>query len=216
MIKPNSDVFRVKTQKNIDTGTIVIDAGSVVIDNKWISYQGTTFSAQSYINSVVDGTTRVRFFKKRIYALKLMFGIDRSGSIQVVEGAQILYTTKSSVPAPVSYDIVPIATVLMVQDGSSDMVSGYKPLDNSNVTFFSGTGNVVQKNKKGIDGTVQGITGPQGLQGLTGIVGLRGLTGLRGEQGETGVIGQGITGPQGEQGSTGINWSVHIPFEFFF
>lgn len=216
MLKPKQNVFHAKAQQSLDKGTVVIDAGSLVYDNQWISYQGTTFSARRYIGSVIDGTTRRRFFNDRNYAVQLILGVDKAGAIQVREGVQVAYTTKQSVPVPAAFDVVPLVSILLVQDGSSDMNYGFKPLNDTNVTYFSGAGNVIDKNQRGEASTYKGITGSPGVQGITGLRGVGGLTGQEGEIGVTGSQGWAETGIQGIQGMTGINWAIHIPFEVFF
>lgn len=216
MLKPKKNIFRAKSQKNLEKGSIVIDAGSLVYDNQWISYQGTVFSVQNYINNVVNGTTRRRFFNKHNYAIQLLIGIDKSGALQVREGTQVLFTTKSSIPIPATFNIIPLLSVALIQDGSNDLNTGFKPINDSNITFFSGTGNVIDKNLKGEESPHRGITGFQGAQGETGLKGLQGETGTEGVMGITGEKGYSETGPKGVQGMTGINWTIHVPFEIFF
>lgn len=216
MIKPQPNVIRAKAKESISKGTVVIDSGSFVYDNKWISYQGTVFDVFRYIDSVVDGVSRTRFFNNRNYALQLLVGIDQVGSLNVVEGEQIEYSTKSSVPIPSTFNMIPIVSILMVQDGSSDVVYGFKPLDDSKITFFSGAGNVIDKNKIGKSSDDSGITGLVGGIGYTGIEGSVGSTGMQGFLGLTGPEGWATTGSDGVRGMTGINWDIHIPFEVFF
>jgi hypothetical protein len=215
-LKPRQNVQRAKSQPNIDKGSIVIDAGSLVYDNKWLSYKGTVFGVIEYISSVVDGTVRKRFFRQRSYALQLLIGIDTSGALQVVEGTQVPYTTKQSVPIPSTYDMIPLMAVLLVQDGSADVVNGFVPLNDSSVTYFSGAGNILEKNTVGEAALDDGLTGQGGSIGITGLVGVAGLTGRVGHEGYTGSIGIAPTGMQGLEGITGINWDIHIPFEYFY
>lgn len=216
MLKPKQNTFNAKIQKNIDKGTVIIDAGSIVFDNQWISYQGMIFKVNEYIENVLDNTNRQRFFTNKNYAAQIIIGIDKSGSIKYKEGTQVLYSSKKSVPIPPTFETVPLVSILLIQDGSSDMNYGYKPLNETNVTFFSGSGNVLDKNQKGDNSNIRGITGIDGDKGSTG---LKGLDGDRGDQGLQGIIGaQGMapTGISGVQGMTGINWAIHIPFEQFF
>lgn len=216
MLKGRDNVFRVRAQGNISRGTLVIDAGSLVYDNRWISYQGTVFDARRYVDNVVNGTTRRRFFQNRNYAVQIIIGVDKTGAIRILEGTQVSYTSKDAVPLPATYDIVPLVAVLMIQDGSSDMNYGFKPLSDSNVTYFSGSGNVMDRNRRGADSVAGGITGQRGAAGITGIRGSDGLTGQQGAMGVTGVSGEARTGMSGAQGETGINWAIHVPFEVFF
>lgn len=216
MLKNRDNVFRARTQGNINKGAVVIDAGSLVYDNQWISYQGTVFDARRYIDSVVDGTNRRRFFQNRNYAVQIIVGIDKSGAIQILEGTQVPYTSKDSTPIPATFEIVPLVSILMIQDGSSDMNYGFRPLSDNNVTYFSGAGNVMDRNRTGAASTENGDTGQIGAVGVTGFRGLGGITGIEGDMGDTGPIGGTETGMQGSVGMTGINWAIHVPFEVFF
>lgn len=216
MLKNRDNVFRARAQGNIDKGTVVIDAGSLVYDNQWISYQGTVFNARRYIDSVVDGTNRRRFFQNRGYAVQIIVGIDKSGAIQILEGNQVLYTTKDSTPIPATFGIIPLVSILMIQDGSSDMNYGFRPLSDNNVTYFSGAGNVTDRNRPGAASDENGPTGYVGIEGITGLRGSDGLTGQEGDLGITGPVGWAETGMQGAVGMTGINWAIHVPFDVFF
>lgn len=216
MLKNRDNVFRARVQGNINKGTVVLDAGSLVYDNQWISYEGTTINLQDYIDSVVNGISRRRFFQNRNYAVQVVVGVDKSGSIRILEGIQTLYTTKDAVPLPSTFDIIPLISILLIQDGSSDMNYGFKPLSENNVTYFSGAGNVTDKNRPGLASSENGATGQIGVAGITGLKGIKGARGLTGNVGVTGSFGPGETGPKGIQGMTGINWSIHVPFDSFF
>lgn len=216
MLKPKKEELKVKVQQNVNKGTVVIDSGSIVYDNKWISYKGTTFNFEEYVSLIVDGTTRRKFFQKKDYAVQLVIGIDLTGAIKVIEGKQVYFMSKNAVPIPTDLDMVPLVSVLYIQDGSTDLTTGYKPLNSSSITYFSGFGNISQKNLQGVSNTIQGATGSNGIQGVTGNKGEVGDQGVTGPQGLTGYQGISIRGEQGAQGMTGINWDINVPFVAFF
>jgi hypothetical protein len=211
MLKTKNNTVRANVQQNITDTSVVISSGSLVFDNKWIDYPGTVFNVQDYINSQISAG-RTRFFNGLNYAVCLIVGVGITGEITVVEGAQVLYTTLASVPVPPTFSIIPLIGIVLIQDGTSDVNAGVKPLKNNNVIYFSGMGNVIDKNIKGTDGAT-GLLGVLGSSGETGLIGEDGITGLNGIMGTTGPMGFGIIGAQGAQGMTGINWDIHILFD---
>lgn len=212
MLKSKSNVVNARVQKNFTDYSVIINAGSLVIENKWIDYSGTFFNVQDYLRSTIT-TQRVRFFNNANYACYLVVGIDVNGSLSVIEGAQALFTTLESVPRPPTFNIVPLVGIIVIQDGSSNLIDGIKPLDESNVVFYSGMGNVLNKNLVGPEGLDSLIIGETGVQGETGFQGLPGLTGPIGDMGITGEDGLGVTGLDGPQGMTGLNWDVQVIFD---
>lgn len=216
MLKQKNGALKAKIQQNINKGTIVIDSGSLVYDNKWISYQGTVFNFETYVDSVVDGASRRKFFKKKNYAVQIVVGIDKSGALKVKEGNQILFVSKKAVPIPLELDMIPLVSVLYIQDGSDDLTLGYKPIKSSNITYFSGFGNVLGKDQKGTSNNVKGSTGNEGVRGVTGNKGALGNQGLTGFQGITGTQGASVFGETGPIGITGINWDINVSFTSFF
>jgi hypothetical protein len=104
----------------------------------------------------------------------------------------------------------------LVQDGSDDLNFGYIPLNDDNVLFFSGLGNIIEKNLQGLTGSDSVQIGMTGIGGMTGSVGTTGLVGYTGYIGVTGVTPPAQQGSTGVQGMTGINWDIHIPFVEFF
>lgn len=211
MLKAKSSTINARIQKNFTDDSVIINAGSLVYDNKWIDYKGTFFNVKEYLRGLITDQ-RVRFFKNVNYAVYLMLGIDVNGSLTVIEGTQVLYTTLKSVPIPSFFNMIPLVGVVIIQDGSSNLIDGIKPLNENNVIFYSGMGNVIDKNQigqKGLDSLIQGETG---LYGDTGLDGYPGLTGPIGNIGTPGYDGLGITGQTGAQGMTGINWDIQILF----
>jgi hypothetical protein len=213
MLKQKDNTIGVKVQQSITDSSVVISSGSLVFDNKWIDYPGTIFNVQDYINAQIDAG-RTRFFINRKYAVCLVVGVSSGGEIIVLEGAQALYTTLASVPIPPTFSVIPLVGIVLIQDGTSDMNLGFKPLKDNNIIFYSGMGNVIDKNLKGIEGVDSSIQGETGVQGETGLIGIDGITGLVGFKGDTGLIGFGVTGFQGAQGMTGINWDIQILFNY--
>lgn len=211
MLNTKNNTLNVRVQKNTTDDTVIIDVGSLVVDNSWIDFKGLLFNVQQYLRNAVTGQ-RIRFFTDVNYAAYLVLGIDVTGALTVTEGAQVPYTTLSSVPIPPVFNSVPIAGIVVIQDGTTNLTDAIKPISDSNVLFYSGMGNTFDKNQKGIAGLDSNILGDTGVVGETGFVGVDGLTGLPGEIGITGLIGFGITGSQGPQGLTGINWDIEIPF----
>jgi hypothetical protein len=212
MLKSKNNVVNARVQKNFTDYSVIINSGSLVIENKWTDYSGTFFNVQQYLRSVIT-TQRVRFFNYTKYACYLVVGIDVNGALSVIEGTQTLFTTLESVPRPATFNIVPLVGIIAIQDGSSNLIDGIKPLNESNVIFYSGMGNVLDKNLVGPVGVDSLIAGETGIQGETGFQGLSGLTGPVGDIGITGDDGLGITGLDGPQGMTGLNWDVQVMFD---
>lgn len=216
MLKSKPNTLSARIKRSIDKGAVIIDSGSLVYDNKWIEYNGTLFEARRYIESKLNETTRRRFFTGRNYAVQILIGVDSSGSVRISEGTQSLFSTKESVSVPSTYGVIPLVSVLLIQDGSSDLNYGFRALNESNVTFFSGAGNVLDKNLTGPAGIDSYETGMNGPIGFTGLKGLSGETGYVGNVGTTGSIGDSTYGITGPQGMTGINWDINIPFDNLF
>jgi len=215
MLKPRAAQVTAGTTPNFSDDSIRIESGSVVIDNSWVNYNAVLFRLTDYINSVVK-SPRTRFFQNRGYAAYLLVGLNLDEGIKVVEGRHVKFSTVKSVPRPVTYDIVPLVGVVVVQDGGEDLNLGYLPLKNENVEFFNGAGNVVNRNRKGITGIecdVAGETGAEGYTGAEGIIGEQGVTGMVGLTGAQTVAQRGETGVQG---MTGINWDVQVELLSFF
>jgi hypothetical protein len=214
MLKSKDSSVNARIQKNITEDSVILNAGSLIYDNKWVDYSGTVFNVKSYLRGLITDQ-RLRFFTNTNYAAYLLLGIDINGSLSVIEGTQILYTSKGSVPVPLVYDIIPLVGIVVVQDGSTNLIDGIKPLNENYVVFYSGMGNVLEKNLVGQIGLDSVIRGDTGVCGETGFSGVSGLTGAVGDIGITGDLGLGITGPQGAQGMTGINWDVQVKFDVF-
>jgi hypothetical protein len=214
MLKSKKNTVKARTNKAITNGTVIIKAGSFVYENNWINFKGIVFNVDNYItNALVP--PRTRFFNNRNYAFYLIIGLDKNGELTYLEGNQVEFTSIKSIPIPNTYKIIPLVGIILIQDGSRNLNNGYKPLNDSNVIFFSGAGNVLDKNQKGPQGTDSSMYGSTGLMGLTGI---EGSQGFKGDLGHTGMKGPSIPGDQGAtgfKGMTGINWNIHIPFEDF-
>ena len=215
MLKPKQEKINAGSVPVISKDTLRINAGSFVIDNAWVSFSGAVFKLRDYIDSVVVGN-RTRFFKDRGYAVYLLICLDVNNGIQIIEGTHVKFTTLNAVPPPSSFSTIPLIGLILVQDGTRDVVYGYKPLEDKNIVYFSGTGNIINKNLKGVDGE----DNPQ--YGFTGMYGFSGVGGHTGTQGDTGVIGvTGITPPSqsgatGYQGMTGIYWDINVPFDVLY
>jgi hypothetical protein len=203
------------TTPNLSDDSVRINAGSFVIDNAWVDFSGTIFKVTDYITSVVIGN-RTRFFKDRNYAVFLLVGLDPDQGIQVLEGTHVPFTTLQVVPAPTQYNFLPLVGVILRQDGTADLNFGYLPLKNENIVSFSGYGNILDKDLKGITGSDSTVLGDTGLPGCTGPLG---PTGIPGAVGSTGMPGPTPPPPQGYtglEGMTGVQWNINIPFVEFF
>jgi hypothetical protein len=211
MLSPKDNTFNARVQRNTADDTVIIDAGSLVVDNNWIDYTGVLFNIKEYLRSTITDQ-RLKFFNNINYAVYLVLAIDVTGSLQVIEGTQVYYTTLDSVPIPPVFEAVPVVGIVLIQDGTTNVIDGIKPVGDNNVIFYSGMGNVLDKNIKGVVGVSSQLLGDTGLQGKTGIIGIDGLTGIRGFSGDTGTAGYGVTGLQGPQGLTGINWDIEVLF----
>jgi len=199
---------------SVDSNVLKINASSLVFDNTWISFSGYSFNIQRYVSDAINDN-RTRFFQNRDYAVFLLIGLDKLGNISVLEGTQVKYTgVVDYVPAPARFNIAPLAGLVLIQDGSSDLNS-FKEVSNKNVIVFSGSGNIVDKNRLGDVGFPNPEIGPTGMYGETGLRGYAGITGLTGDPGYPGVSLPGETGAPGVQGVTGISWNIHFPLIHF-
>lgn len=211
MLKPKSDKITAGSIPVYSDDSIRINAGSFVIDNTWISFKGAVIKIKDYISEVVVGE-RTRFFKDRNYSVYLLICLDINEGIKIIGGKHVKFSTLKAVPPPESFDSLPLIGLILVQDGTRDLVNGFKPITNENIIYFTGTGNVLDKDLKGISGDDSIISGETGFFGYTGINGLIGDDGITGNQGETGITPSGPTGEAGLKGMTGINWDIHVPF----
>lgn len=214
MLKSKKNTINASVKPTISKGTVRINAGFFVFDNNWINFRGKLFKLDEYIGRVLS-PPRTRFFNDRNYAFYLVIGLDKNGELTYLEGNQVKFSSIKSVPVPSVIDVIPLVGLIVIQDGSRDLNFGYKPLNDSNVIFFSGAGNVLDKDQKGIQGEANNSYGFTGLMGETGIVGEQGVKGSMGQTGITGPTIYGDRGETGTKGMTGINWNIHIPFESF-
>jgi len=215
MLKPNEDKIQANTAPNYSDDSVRIKAGSFIIDNKWINFNGTVYKVSDYIKSVVVGS-RTRFFRDRGYAVYLLVGIDPINGVSTVEGEHVPFTTIKSVPPPDTFSFLPLVGIVLIQDGTRDLNYGFIPLKSDNIQFFSGYGNIIDKDIKGSRGETSEVYGSTGIYGSTGLVG---ETGIRGRTGITGAIGPLTDPPRGVTGLggiTGISWGINIPFIQFF
>lgn len=215
MLKPKSDKISAGSVPVYSNDSIRINAGSFVIDNVWISFKGAVLKIKDYISEIVVGE-RTRFFKDRNYAVYLLICLDLNEGIKIVEGKHVKFTTLKAVPPPESFTSLPLIGLILIQDGTRDLINGFKPITNESIIYFSGTGNVLDKDLKGVPGNDSTVSGETGFIGYTGINGLTGNIGLTGNQGETGIIPFAPVGEMGFKGMTGINWDVHIPFDVLY
>jgi hypothetical protein len=212
MLKQKSEKISAESIPILSNDAIRINAGSFVIDNAWINFSGTIFKIRDYITSVVVGN-RTRFFKDRNYAVYLLICLDPNNGVTVLEGTHVLFTTLSAVPPPDTFTALPLIGLILVQDGTLDIIYGHKPVKNENIIFFSGTGNIADKNLKGIVGEDSIISGETGMIGITGLRGFKGYTGYVGGTGSSGPLVNAKLGDKGLKGMTGINWDIYIPFD---
>jgi len=215
MLKPKSEKISAGSILNFSEDAIRINSESFIIDNAWVSFSGTIFKIREYIKNVVVGN-RTRFFKDRNYAVYLLICLDLNDGIKVVEGTQVPFSSFKAVPPPQTYDALPLIGLILVQDGTIDLNYGFNPIENDNINYFSGSGNIIDHDVKGVRGDSNDTFGETGQTGVTG------LKGFRGSLGETGLIGsQGPTeigeiGELGLHGMTGINWDIQIQFDRIF
>jgi hypothetical protein len=211
MLKTNSNTIKSNSQDATISGAVKVTAGSMVIDNQWISYDNYIFRIKEYIQKT--GTAyRPTFFKNRSYAVRLILALNIKEGIKVLESTQVQYTTREAVPLPEAIDDIPLVGIVLRQDGTNDLNMGFIPVTDKDLSFFSGTGNIIDKNLVGItgmEGMYQGLTGMQGDQGATGSIGDKGFLGT---EGATGLDGEDIQGATGLRGMTGISWDTHLPF----
>lgn len=215
MVISSLDQVRVSLAPAISSDAVSVNAGSLVYDNTWISYNPFLFKVNDYIKSIVRAP-RSRFFFDRNHAVFLIVGVDINTGVRVIEGKHVRYTALGAVPPPTSYDLIPLFGLVLVQDGSIDLVYGYNPLESSNIVLFSGYGNILNKDLVGLSGANSAVYGETGLRGFSGVVGTTGFQGTTGLRGYTGPISIGPQGYTGIQGITGISWEIHIPFESFY
>lgn len=212
MLKSKSEKISAGSIPILSDDAIRINAGSFIINNAWISFSGTVIKVRDYIASVVVGN-RTRFFKDRNYAVYLLVCLDPNNGVTVIEGNHVLFTTLSAVPPPISYSALPLVGLILIQDGTLDIIYGYKPVKDENIIHFSGTGNIIDRDLKGIPGDDSIIAGETGITGETGFRGISGDTGYSGVTGHQGPAVVPKRGAMGLMGMTGINWDIYIPFE---
>jgi hypothetical protein len=212
MLKSKSEKVSAEALPVLSNDSIRINAGSFIINNTWISFNGAVFKVRDYIASVVVGN-RTRFFKDRNYAVYLLICIDPNEGIIVVEGKHVLFTSIQAVPAPETFTALPLIGLILIQDNTLDLSYGFKPLSNENILFFSGSGNILDRNLKGILGNNSTVCGETGHYGETGIRNFKGETGFIGITGYPGYKPIAPSGERGLIGMTGINWDINIPFE---
>lgn len=213
-MKNKTPGVKAKVVQDILGDQVNIEAGSVVIDNRWVSYNSTIFNVRDYIQSVLV-PPRSSFFQNRSYAVYLHVGLNSKGDISVTEGPQVLFTSMEFVPPPSTISVVSLIGIILVQNGTRDLNFGLRPLTDSNIIKYSGFGNVLNKNLVGLEGPKSDVRGEDGVAGETGIAGeggVRGPTGIIGLEGPTML---GSTGMRGSAGITGINWNIHYPLESF-
>lgn len=215
MLIPKKSKIRALINQSISKDSVRIHASSFIIDNKWVNFKGTTFKVSDYINSAVV-PPRNSFFVNRNHAIYLLVCLDPDLGIQVREGRSVRYTTMDAVPLPETYDIIPLIGIILLQDGSRDLNLGYKPLSSANIRYFSGTGNIVEKNIMGSTGSDNPSPGAMGLMGSTGVPGYPGTTGFNGPIGMKGPTSTPVQGLTGIGGLTGISWDIDIPYEEYF
>jgi hypothetical protein len=212
MLKSKSEKIYTGIVSISNNDTIRINAGSFIINNTWISFSGSTFNIREYISSVMVGN-RVRFFKDRNYAVYLLICLDPIEGITVVEGTNVNFTTIQAVPVPEVFNALPLIGLVLIQDGTRDIIYGYKLIRNENIFHFSGMGNILDRNLKGAVGDSSYIYGNTGLQGSTGMEGYMGITGRIGVTGSVGPNIDAMAGVTGLIGMTGINWDINVPFD---
>lgn len=212
MLKPKSDKISACSIPTYSDDSIRIKAGSFVIDNIWISFNGVIIKIKNYISEIVVGE-RTRFFKDRNYAVYLLICLDINEGIKIIEGKHVKFTTLKAVPPPESFNSLPLIGLILIQDGTRDLINGFKPISDENIIYFSGMGNILDKDFKGIPGDNSIVSGETGFIGYTGIDGSIGDIGETGNQGEIGITPLSPIGDGGLNGMTGINWNVHVPFD---
>lgn len=212
MLKPKSEKVSAGSVPVLSKDAVRINAGSFIIDNAWVSFSGIVFNIRNYISSVVVGN-RTRFFKDRSYAVYLLICLDPINGVTVIEGVHVRFTTIAAVPPPSSFSALPLIGLILIQDGTRDVITGFKPVKDENIIYFSGAGNIDDKNLKGITGADSLIHGETGMVGHTGLRGSQGSTGYMGLTGHQGPRVNSRSGEVGLNGMTGINWDIYIPFE---
>lgn len=211
MMKTKSNTVESKVLRGESSSSILIEAGSFVIDNQWVSYNNYWFKVDDYIKSVI-GPNRQSFFSDRNMAIALVITLDIIDGIKIVEGKEVIFKSNDTVPYPGSLECIPLAGLILKQDGSTDLTKGYLSVGQGNLIKFSGTGNISEKNLRGATGLSNRSTGLEGLTGYRGIQGIPGYTGCQGCTGQVGAQGKLVRGEKGLRGMTGISWDVHLPF----
>ena len=215
MLITKNDLISASITPNFSDDSIQISAGSVIFDNTWINYNSSIFVVTDYINRVVVGS-RTRFFKNRNYALNLIIGLDVNEGITAVESSHVPFTSISAIPFPQNFTIIPLVCLTLIQDGSTDLVTGYIPLKQDYIRLFSGAGNILDKNIQGPTGIDCDVVGSTGLMGDTGAQGYQNVTGIIGLTGFNGITPAAPMGITGLSGLTGVSWTIDIPFVQFF
>ena len=205
--------------KSVSSGVggdlVTIQPASFVVDNSWVTYNGGTLNIRDHIRSVL-GAGRTKFFVNKLYSVYLLVCLNPEEGLKVIEGEQVPHTSSRIPPPPRSFNDIPLIGLILTQDGSRDLIHGYKPVLDSNIIRYSGIGNVIDKDQVGDPGEDSLEQGPPGLQGETGLQGITGLQGVTGLQGEAGPTPIGERGERGLQGPTGLYWDVNIPFDKIF
>ena len=211
MLKQKKNTVNSNCMNNNIGNSVKVKAGSLVIDNKWVSYDSYMFNVTDYINRSLS-TNRSTFFSKKKSAIYILVTLGLKRGISILEGKEVRYISRESVPRPTVIDSIPLVGIILRQDGTDDLSTGFILVTDKDLDSFSGTGNIIEKNLVGITGLNNNTQGLTGIQGNLGDTGLQGLTGLVGDQGETGVVSAFIVGETGAQGATGISWDTHVPF----
>lgn len=204
-----------KISSSAGKDVIRIQPASFVVDNNWVSFNGALFNIKDHIRSVLKNG-RAKFFTNRFYSVYLLVCLNPNEGIKVLEGKQVLHSSSRLPPSPSTYTDIPLVGVIMIQDGSKDLVYGYRPVTNTSLIQFSGIGNVVDKDQAGLPGEDNTGYGDTGLQGYTGLPGMSGDPGEPGLTGAAGPVSADLQGEPGIQGATGIYWDVNIPFDRLF
>lgn len=209
MLKIRDNLISSKIVKSVDNNIVNIESGSVVFDNKWITYKNVNFNVNQYVSDAVV-SPRINFFQNRNYAVMLVVGLSSSGTLTTVEGTQVKYSSNAGVPMPSTINILPLVGIIIIQDGTNNL-NAFKDITDKNIVSFSGAGNIKEKNQDGLQGQTGTEIGMTGIIGMTGSLGVTGLQGHTGFKGWTGLPGNRIQGDTGLKGTTGINWTIHFP-----
>jgi hypothetical protein len=184
---------------------IKIEAGSFIYDDRWINYKSKVLDIEQYITNSL-GKNRPTYFYARNNALALLVGIDYNGKLLVEEGPQVPYKSNTKVPFNKISRVLPIFSLILIQDGSVDLNLGIKEFSDKDIINISGIGNILKKDIQGETGSISSARGEQGAQGVTGYRGIQGPQGPTGLLGVQGTIGASASGITGFQGLTGLNY----------